>query len=173
MIMFARQVLAFAFAGALLAGCGASGVPSANVASNANVRLASPSLLSLKRPTIKSVTPIQAEQTQRIVIKGRGFGKMKPYDGDSCCVEFSITNYACESFGSYDVWNAGWSGGTQGANEVTLNVAKWDNKEIVVTGFTGAYGDSCYTLESGNPITINVWNAKTESGPATWSGTVQ
>jgi hypothetical protein len=170
--MFARQVLALAFAGALLAGCGASSVPGANAASSANVGLAFPSV-SLKAPTIKSVTPIQAEQTQKIVIKGRDFGKMHPYNGDSCCIEFSITNYQCEYFGSYDVWNAGWSGGTQGPNEVTLNVKKWSDKEIVVTGFTGAYGYTCYTLESGNPITIKVWNAKNQSSPATWSGTVQ
>ncbi len=178
--MFARQVLAFAFAGALLAGCGASAVPGANAASGASVasganaasivqRLASP----LSSPTIKKVTPIQAEQTQKIVIKGKGFGKMKAYNGDSCCVEISVTNYQCYYYGSYDVWNAGWSGGTKGANEVTLNVKKWTNKEIVITGFTGAYGYSCWTLGSGDPITIRVWNAQTEAGPATWSGTVQ
>lgn len=184
MIMFARQVLAFAFAGALLVGCGASAVPGANVASGANAassasavsianaRLASPTL-SLTGPVIKKVTPIQAEQTQKIVIKGKGFGKMKPYNGDSCCVEISVTNYACYYYGSYDVWNAGWSGGTKGANEVTLNVKKWTNKEIVITGFTGAYGYSCWTLGSGDPITVNVWNAQTEAGPATWSGTVR
>jgi hypothetical protein len=177
-ITFARQVLAFAFAGALLVGCGASAVPGANAGSGANaasiasVGLASPSL-SLTGPIIKKVTPIQAEQTQKIVIRGKGFGKMKPYNGDSCCVEFSITNPQCYYYGSYDVWNAGWSGGTKGANEVTLNVKKWNNKEIIVTGFTGSYGYSCWTLNSGDAITINVWNAQTEAGPATWSGTIQ
>jgi hypothetical protein len=179
--MLARKVLALAFAGALLAGCGASAVPGANAASGAsaasganaasivNQRLASP----LSSPTIKKVTPIQAEQTQTIVIKGKGFGKMKPYDGDSCCVEISVTNPACYYYGSYDVWNAGWSGGTKGANEVTLNVTKWDNKKIVIAGFTGSYGYSCWTLNAGDAITINVWNAQTEAGPATWSGTIQ
>jgi hypothetical protein len=122
-------------------------------------------------PTIKKVSPIQAEQTQKIVIKGKNFGKMKPYNGDSCCIEITVTNPACEYYGSYDQWNAGYEGSNP--NEVTLNVTKWSGKEIVVAGFTGNYGQGCWTLNSGQPIEIKVWNAKTDSGPATWNGTIQ
>lgn len=173
MIKHVPQTLAFAFAGALLAACSGSGVSSAvpGAVSGAN-----PSsvlrLLALEPmhsgPTIKSVSPIQAAQYQNIVIKGKGFGKMKPYNGDSCCIQFIVHNAYCYPPGS--TWQAGYEGT---GNEVTLNVTKWGNKKIEISGFTGLYGYSCWYLMSGQEITLNVWNAKTQSGPATWSGYIQ
>lgn len=103
---------------------------------------------------IKSVTPIQAQQTQNIEIKGSGFGKMAPYNGDSCCIQIVVTNIATSCPSS--TWQASYAGS---GNEVTLNVKKWANKKIIITGFTGAYGQFyCWFLESGQPIKI-VWNA--------------
>lgn len=172
--MFARQTIALGFAGALLAGCSASAVPSATGLSGVNPSSVMQSLvLSPKssNPKISKVSPIQAEQTQKIVIKGRNFGKMKPYDGDSCCIEIIVTNPQCEYYGSYDTWQAGYE--SSNPNEVTLNVTKWTKKEIVIAGFTGAYGQGCWTLNSGEPIQVDVWNAQSKSGPATWSGTIQ
>ncbi len=171
--MFARQVLALAFVGAVLVGCGASAVPGTNAVSGANASFALRSLSltpAHSTPTIKSVTPIQAEQTQKIVIKGNGFGKMKPYNGDSCCIQFIVSNPACYYYGDYGTWQAGYEGS---ANEVTLSVSKWSTKKIIVTGFTGDYGLYCWKLVSGQAITLNVWNAQTQSGPATWSGKIQ
>jgi hypothetical protein len=173
--MFARQALALAFAGAVPVGCAANAVPGASAVSGANgssafrsLALAAPN----STPTIKKVTPIGAAQYQPIVIKGTGFGKMKPYNGDSCCIEFIITNSDCYNYYPYntDTWHAGYS---PDGNEVGLNVTKWSNKKIVITGFTGPYGAYCWFLVSGQPITLNVWNAQTKSGPATYSGTVQ
>ena len=172
--MFARRTLALAFAGAMLVGCSANTVPGANPVSGSNATSVLQSLALAPKgstPTIKSVTPIQAKQTQKIVIKGKNFGTMKPYNGDSCCVEFVVTNPACENYGSYDTWNAGYE--SSNPNLVTLKVKKWSNKEIVVAGFTGDYGQGCWTLNSGQPIEINVWNAQTQSGPASWNGTIQ
>jgi hypothetical protein len=171
--MFLRQALAFAFAGALLAGCAANAVPGANAIPGANPSSAirSLALMPASTPVIKKVSPIQAEQTQKIVIKGTDFGKMKPYNGDSCCIEIMVTNPQCEYYGYYDVWNAGYQGSNP--NEVTLNVKKWSNKEIIITGFTGDYGEYCWTLNSGEPISVDVWNAQSLAGPATWNGTIQ
>lgn len=171
--MFARQTLALSFAAALLAGCGATSVPSANAISATSARIAIPSLglAPGSTPKIKKVSPIQAAQTQKITIKGKGFGKMQAYNGDSCCIEITVTNPQCEYYGSYDQWNAGYE--SSNPNEVTLNVTKWTNKQIVIAGFTGAYGQGCWTLNSGQPIEIKVWNAQTQSGPATWDGTIQ
>ena len=183
--MFARQILALAIAGGVLAGCGTSTVPNANLVSgsnmfsggtvvpnaNANSMLRSLAMSPDSTPSIKKVSPIQATQTQKIVIKGKGFGKMQPYNGDSCCIEITVTNPQCYYYGYYDQWNAGF-GGTN-PNEVTLNVTKWSKKEIVIAGFTGTYGQGCWTLNSGQPIEIKVWNAQTTSGPATWNGTIQ
>jgi hypothetical protein len=174
-ITFGRHALALAFAGAMVAGCGGGGaVPGANAVpgASASSALRSVSLFAPdSAPKIKSVTPIQAEQTQKIVIKGKGFGHMKPYNGDSCCIQFVVTNPACQYYYPYsDTWQAGYEGS---GNDVTLNVKEWSNKRIVVTGFTGLYGYYCWTLNSGQPITLNVWNAQTQSGPASWSGTIQ
>lgn len=175
--MFLRQALALAFVGAMLAGCapnagpGANAVPGANAIPGANTASALQLIEPDSHPVIKSVTPIQAEQTQKIVIRGKGFGKMQPYNGDSCCIEIVVTNPECEYFGSYDTWNAGFEG--TNPNEVTLNVKKWSKKEIIITGFTGNYGQSCWTLNSGQPISVDVWNAQSQTGPATWNGTIQ
>lgn len=176
--MIARQTLVLAFAGAALVGCSASAVPSTNPASSSNVVSGASARSALQfainpasMPVIKKVTPIQAQQTQKIVIKGKGFGKMKPYNGDSCCIEITVTNPQCEYYGNYDQWNAGYE--SSNPNLVTLNITKWKNKEIVIAGFTGDYGQGCWTLNSGQPITVNVWNAQTMSGPATWNGTIQ
>ena len=178
MSMLVRRALALAFAGALV-GCGASAVPGANAVSgasavsgtNASSVLRSPLFTSPdSTPKIKKVSPIAAVQYQQIVIKGKGFGKMQPYNGDSCCIQIVATNPACYYYQSVDTWRAGYEGS---GNEVTLNVAKWTNKKIVITGFTGLYGRYCWYLVSGYPITINVWNAQSQAGPATWTGTVQ
>lgn len=175
MISFARQALALALAGAWLAGCGggASGVSGANALPVANPSSALHSLVLAgpdSSPKIKHVSPIQAEQYQNIVIKGTGFGHMAPYNGDSCCIQFIVTNPACYYYGSYGTWQAGYEGS---GNEVTLQVSKWSNKKIIVTGFTGLYGYSCWELNAGQPITLHIWNAQNQSGPATWSGTIQ
>jgi hypothetical protein len=174
-IRFARQALALALAGAWLAGCagGANAVPGANALSGANPSMALHSLMLANpnsAPKIRHVTPIQAEQYQKIVIKGTGFGHMAPYNGDSCCIQFVVSNPACYYYGDYGTWQAGYEGS---GNEVTLQVSKWSNKKIIVTGFTGLYGYSCWTLNSGQPITLHIWNAQNQSGPATWSGTIQ
>jgi len=176
--MLVRRALALAFAGALV-GCGASAVPGTNAVSgtsaasgtNASSVLRSPLFVSPdSTPKIKKVSPIAATQYQQIVIKGKGFGKMQPYNGDSCCIQIVVTNPECYYYQSIDTWRAGYEGS---GNEVTLNVAKWTNKKIVITGFTGLYGSYCWYLVSGYPITINVWNAQSQAGPATWTGTVQ
>jgi hypothetical protein len=169
--MFTRQTMALVFAGAALVGCGTSTVPAGNVASGSNVVSGAVILAGGGAPKIKKVSPIQAEQTQKITIKGKGFGKMEPYNGDSCCIEITVTNPACSYYGSYDQWNAGYEG--TNPNEVTLNITKWTNKEIVIAGFTGAYGQRCWTLNSGQPIEVKVWNAQSQVGPATWTGTIK
>lgn len=175
MITSARQAVALAFVVAMLGGCGSSSVPS-GVVSGANpssvlrtLSLAAPD----STPKIKKVTPIQPEQYQHIVIKGKGFGKQQPYNGDSLYIQILVTNPGCY-YATGDTWQAGYQ--SSNPNQVTLNIAKWTNKKIVITGFTGKYGQgpyNCWVLLAGQPITINVWNAQSGAGPATWSGTIQ
>lgn len=156
------QKFSICFALAILAGCHGSvlGEESNLMAPQAVDAVRG---LSTSAPTIKKVTPIQAEQTQRIAIKGKGFGIKHPYDGDSCCIQFTMTNEKCGN-----TWQAGKTG-----ELVKLNVKVWNNKKIVVSGFTGEYGQHCWVVNPGDPIIIQVWNAQTKHGPARWRGTVQ
>jgi hypothetical protein len=114
-------------------------------------------------PRIASVSTITAQQTQKIIIEGNGFGTMQPYNGDSCCVKFTMTNEQCGN-----TWQAGFPG-----ELVTLKVSQWTDKSIVVQGFTGEYGQNCWVLNAGDPVTIDVWNAQSGSGPARLHTTVQ
>lgn len=117
------------------------------------------------KPTIEHVTPIQPEQTQRIVIKGTGFGTKQPYNGDSCCIQFTMTN---ELPPCRNTWQAGKTG-----ELVTLHVKQWTDKRILVAGFTGEYGQNCWEIHQGDPIEIQVWNPQNRGRPAHWKGRVQ
>jgi hypothetical protein len=150
------------FALAILAGCG-----SAPLGATRNL-VVQPAVDAVHRastsgPAIRLVTPIQAEQTQWIAIKGKDFGMKRPYDGDSCCIQFTMTNEKCGN-----TWQAGKTG-----ELIKLHVKLWIEQKIVVTGFTGDYGQHCWVLNPGDPVIIQVWNAQTKAGPARWRGTVQ
>jgi hypothetical protein len=157
----ARHVSVLALCLALVAGCGGT-----NPQAYASVNSAIPwgyRPASSSTPLIRHVSKIFAEQTQTILIKGTGFGTMSPYFGDSCCLEFTVTNSECGN-----TWHAGLTG-----NGVTLSVTDWSDKKIVVAGFGGRYGQSCWSLYPGDPVTIDVWNAQTDAGPASWQTAVR
>jgi hypothetical protein len=114
-------------------------------------------------PSITKISTIKAKQYQKITITGSGFGTMKPYDGDSGYLQI-LDN------------TGGWSGGYSSSSQIDsvwLQVTKWSNKKIVITGFTGDYGESYWTLKKGDDLEINVWNAPSGSGPATMDKTVK
>ena len=109
-------------------------------------------------PKITSVSKITTAQHQTITIKGSGFGTHAPYTGDSDYIA---------------VWDCskthGWQAGYSGFDDtITLIVHKWDNTEIILGGFAGAWGKPhSYTIVAGNKMEIQVWNAQTGAGPAT------
>jgi len=113
--------------------------------------------LSNPGPSISKVSKIDTKQKQKIVISGRGFGTMQPYNGDS------------EYLQIWDI-TGGWSAGLDNISQddtVTLNVTSWSDSKIDVAGFTGGWGEYNWTLQKGDHLTINVWNPQTDSGPAT------
>lgn len=113
-------------------------------------------------PEIASVTPIASQQTQTITITGRGFGRYPAY-----------TNRDIPYLAIRDK-TAGWAAGRvtrQNIDAVTLNVARWTDTEIVVTGFAGAYGGG-WQLRDGDQVEVAVWNAQTGAGAATFELTV-
>lgn len=108
-------------------------------------------------PSISKVTKIDTKQHQKIVISGSGFGTKQPYNGDSAYLQIWDTT---------GKWSAGLDNSSQD-DTVTLDVSAWNDSKIVVTGFTGGWGEYNWTLKKGDHLTINVWNAQTGSGPAT------
>jgi uncharacterized protein YycO len=98
---------------------------------------------------------MSAYQTQTITIQGYGFGSKSPYNGDSAYINISDTTRG---------WNAGMTG-----NGVTLNIIQWTDSKIVISGFTGRYGDENWFLTPGDTVRIKVWNAVTGNGPASYT----
>jgi hypothetical protein len=114
-------------------------------------------------PYIRSVTPIFPQARQRIVIKGRDLGLHVPFARTDCSY-LSIRDTTTR-------WTAGrmvphnW-------DQVMLDVETWNDEEIVVSGFSGPYGQSGWELAPGDEVEIAVWNPQTGQGPATYRLTV-
>ena len=110
-------------------------------------------------PVITSVSKVSAAQTQTITINGHGFGNLDPYDGDSNYIQISDITWG---------WDAGHKGGfLQTSNGVTLNITKWTDTQILVSGFIGKYGN--FNLHVGDSVLIKVWNAPSGLGPSSFS----
>jgi hypothetical protein len=113
-------------------------------------------------PTITMVSPILPQQTQTITITGSGFGTLQPYDGNSPSIRIhDVTGQ----------WGAGHIGPGD-FDAVHLAVASWTDSQIVISGFTGAYGQNNWTLQLGDQVEVQIWNAQTGAGPAIYTLTV-
>jgi len=118
---------------------------------------------ALPHPEISFTSPISPQPAQTIVIKGHGLG-----------VQTSFTNQDTPFLAIRDT-SARWAAGRiipWNWDEVTLNVASWTDSEIVITGFSGAYGKKGWTLHAGDRIEVAVWNPQSERGPALYHLTV-
>jgi excisionase family DNA binding protein len=113
-------------------------------------------LTPLRSPEISSVTPILPRPDQTIVIKGHDFGWYTSFSGlDTPFLAIrNITGH--------------WAAGRiidLNPDDVTLSVAKWTDSEIVITGFSGKYGQENWKLQPGDGIDVAVWNPQTGTGP--------
>ncbi|MGD0735214.1 MAG: hypothetical protein ABR976_08710 [Terracidiphilus sp.] len=102
-------------------------------------------------PRIISVSQILPQQTQTITISGSGFGTESAYAGDSSFILFA------------DPTGTPWYAGDAG-NPVTLSIASWSDTQIVLTGFTGAYGTDGMCIKPGDQLYFKVWNQYLCSG---------
>jgi len=93
---------------------------------------------------IASISPIVPGRSQDIVVKGIGFGVLPPYFGNSKYIQFTDLSRN---------WNAGY-----GLDLITLNVTKWTNNEIVISGLGGDYGAFAWQLLAGDQIRIAIAN---------------
>jgi hypothetical protein len=112
--------------------------------------IAAASLAVAQSPKITSVSKVSAQQYQTIVITGSGFGTQQPYTGDSPYIAFD------------DITRA-WQGGAPG-NTVTLIVTSWEDSQIVIGGFSGAFAQ--FRLDIGDHVSLWVFNAQSGTGPA-------
>ena len=68
-------------------------------------------------------------------------------------------------------WNAGYRAGRFN-DLVTLDVALWTDTQIIVTGFSGPYGQRGWILRNRDRMRVQVWHASTRAGPANYLLTV-
>jgi len=114
-------------------------------------------------PKIISVSPILPLRDQAIVIKGSGFGLHTPYRN------------ADTPFIAIRDKTAQWAAGRiipQNWDAVTLDLRAWQDTQIDISGFSGAYGSGHWQLAKGDEIEIAVWNPQSGRGPAVYQLTV-
>ena len=107
-------------------------------------------------PEIGSVTPILPQARQGIVIKGRGFGLHVPY-ARTDCPYLAIRDET-----------AHWAAGRmipQNSDQVMLDVESWTDTQIVLSGFSGDYGQNGWKLSPGDSVVVAVWNPQSGVGP--------
>jgi DNA-binding winged helix-turn-helix (wHTH) protein len=106
-------------------------------------------------PEIATVSPILPQSRQRIVIRGRGFGSHVPYshtDSPYLAIRDKTAHWAA---GRIIPWN--W-------DEVMLDVDSWTDGQIVLSGFSGSYGERGWKLNPGDDLEIVVWNPQSGAG---------
>jgi DNA-binding winged helix-turn-helix (wHTH) protein len=111
-------------------------------------------------PVIAAVTPILPDAVQTIIIRGHGLGTHAAFAN----VDSSYLAIRDKS--------AHWAAGRitpENVDEVTLTVASWTDSELVVSGFSGAYGTHWWRLNRGDEVEIVVWNPQSGAGPATYT----
>lgn len=105
--------------------------------------------LAAETPVIQSISGIIAAQSQTITITGTGFGKHKKYRNKDTTIIAIADNTA--------KWQAGYR---PAGDTVTLSVSQWTDTQITVTGFGGKYGHGTNVLNTGDSVTVEVWNAQ-------------
>lgn len=116
-------------------------------------------LRAASKPVITCVSGFLPQRKQNMVIRGRGFGVHGPYRNLSIA-SIMISNLT-------RAWNAGFK--APGFNDlVTLDVGSWTDTQIVVAGFAGLYGQRGWVVRGGDRMRVQVWNAATRAGPASY-----
>lgn len=117
-------------------------------------------------PIITSVSTISDQQSQTINIGGSGFGTSIPYTGNS---NFIILTNVTKG------WSAGYTGPCGFGfcfDSVGLVVNSWTDSEIVLGGFSGAWGANNWTLDNGNFEQVVVGNPQVGTPIITGSDTL-
>jgi hypothetical protein len=124
---------------------------------------------------IDSVSPIYAEATQTVVIRGHGFGS-KPRTIRVDAATGGVDTLADTNQTSLVVANLGeashrWTAGR--ASEVNscdigVRLDEWSDSQIVISGFSGPLGSGCgekYQIAAGDRLEIGVFGPRNQCGP--------
>lgn len=111
-----------------------------------------------------------------INVHGSGFGSQpwtgnNGYSGDINFFEF--IDYRTHCGASSSLFNAGGARFGNGQDAVSLNYESWSDSDIYISAFGSGYGQGCATYQTGDPITVAVWNTNDtdDAGPqASFSG---
>src|SRR3954454_12971669 len=106
--------------------------------------------------TINTVSWNNTNQT--VIIDGSGFGTQNVYNGDNPFLKLYDHNEGPTNTG----WGAGWSNPGE-HDAVTLKVTSWTNTEIIISGFTGQYGNNNWIFKPGDLVEVLLSDA---NGPA-------
>jgi hypothetical protein len=109
------------------------------------------------KPVITCVSGFLPQRSQNVLIRGRGFGALRPYQNRSNAY-IMISNLTRD-------WNAGYKAGRFN-DLVTLDVGLWTNTQIIVTGFAGPYGQNGWVVKAGDRLRVQVWKTSNYAGPA-------
>jgi hypothetical protein len=127
-------------------------------------------------PQITSVDFTGSGQTLQITIHGSGFGPAPgamPFTGDLNNLTFGDFRTHCGGSALFEAGGARWGIGSH--DPVTLHYVSWSDTTIQIAGFSGQYGQGCASVQSGDPVTIEIWNSNDagNTGPQTaWCGTL-
>jgi hypothetical protein len=108
-----------------------------------------------------------------LTIDGSGFGNAPsqvPFTGN-------LANFLLVDGGSGTSapFEAGSTNFGSNSNVVTLNYQSWSDNQIVISGFSGAYGQSGYTMHPGDLLHFTVWNSTATSASSAndvWTGAI-
>jgi len=124
---------------------------------------------------IDSVSPIYAEATQTVVIRGHGFGS-KPRTirvdaatggvdtlADTDQTSLVIANHG----GGSHRWTAGRASEVNSC-DIGVRLDEWSDSQIVISGFSGPLGSGCgekYQIAAGDRLEIGVFGPRNQCGP--------
>ena len=124
---------------------------------------------------IESVSPIYAETTQTVVIRGLGFGS-KPRTIRMDAASGGVDTFAGSNQTSLVITNLGegshrWTAGRASevnSCEISVRLDEWSDSQIVISGFSGPFGSGCgekYQITAGDRLEIGVFGPLNQCGP--------
>ena len=125
-------------------------------------------------PTISSVAFSGSGASTTIQVQGSGFGNAPttmPYSG--VLNDFIFLDGRSPCGGGSSQFEAGGARWGHGSDSVALNYQSWSDSSITVDGFGSGYGSGCAVFDTGDPVSVVVWNSadSSQTGPQTsWGG---